>query len=243
MCIPTPPKRILAVFGTEMGSTKTEASKIVEEWQKDDNFKVTMMEGNDAADKFDTITTKNYDVLVVMTSSYGDGDAPSGFGKFLYKIYASAEESQKSRSSLRPLDGLEHSVLGFGSTAYYTFMNVPRLCDRLLGESGSRRFLMREEVDEMEDYDENKAKVKKWTHDVAKHCNEETGTSKDEPVCEWTSPKEDIYDKKLGPDGYENGSGRRENSWLVGMVAIIGVIVAYSAYNKRFHDDEVSSDS
>merc|ERR1712157_487504 len=80
-----------------------------------------------------------------MTSSYGDGEAPSGFGKFLYHIYTAAADAKKNTDAA-VLSGMEHSVLGFGSTVYYTFQNVPRLCDRLLGESGSRRFLMRNEI-------------------------------------------------------------------------------------------------
>ena len=101
MCKSTP-KRILAVYGTEMGSTKQEAKKIVESWTKE-QLKVNMLEGNEASELFDLIP-KDYDVLVVMTSSYGDGDAPSGYGKFLYKLYEAA------KSGMQPLKGIEQTV-------------------------------------------------------------------------------------------------------------------------------------
>ena len=143
MCGPTNYKRILAVYGTEMGSTKTEAKKMIKSWDSKEKICVAFLEGNKAADGFDNTTTENYDVLVIFTSSYGDGDAPSKFGRFLYKLYAAGEAGTNT------LSGLEHYVLGFGSTAYYTFQNVPRVCDRLLGESGSRRFLMRAEMDDL----------------------------------------------------------------------------------------------
>lgn len=232
MCGPTNYKRILAVYGTEMGSTKTEAKKMIESWESKEKLCVTFLEGNKAADGFDDITTENYDVLVIFTSSYGDGDAPSGFGRFLYKLYAAGEAGTNT------LSGLEHSVLGFGSTAYYTFQNVPRLCDRLLGESGSRRFLMRAEVDEMDDLQDNNAKIQAWSDAVLKHCKETTDKKK-EPVCAWTSPKDEVYEKKLGPDGYELGSGPSESTGGIAIVSVGVAIVAYCAYTRFYRSEEL----
>ena len=236
MCKPSS-NRILAVYGTEMGTTKNEADKVIDDWKKKENLTVTLLEGNDAADQFDSITPENYDLIVIMTSSYGDGDAPSGFGKFLYKLYAAVEAKTK------PFDGLEHSVLGFGSTAYYTFQNVPRLCDRLLGEMGSRRFLMRTEIDEMDDYDENNAKIKNWSDSVAKYGKgnkEKTNTS--QSVCEWSNPKSEVYEKKLGPDGYELGAGPSGNSGLIAFSAIgVAAIAAYFTYYRTNDESGVEA--
>ena len=226
MCGPSSIKsasRILAVYGTEMGSTKVEAKKIVETWENN-NLSVEFLEGNEAADIFDTITPEKYDLLVVFTSSYGDGDAPSGYGKFLYKIYEAAKKGKN------PMSGLEHSVLGFGSTAYYTFQNVPRLTDRLLEQSGSRRFLKRVEIDEMEDLDANEKKIQTWTDSVMKHSTDSKDTAKIPSVCEWTEPESEVYEKKLGPDGYELGSGPGQMGDTFAMAAIVGVVVAGVVY-------------
>merc|ERR1719356_885786 len=105
---------------------------------------------------FDSIS-KDYNVLLVGTSSFGDGDAPTGYGKFLYQLYNADE------SSLR---GIEHAVIGFGSSYYYTFQNIPRITDRLLGKAGSRRILQRLEIDEMDDeidHNKNIRAVKEWS--------------------------------------------------------------------------------
>jgi len=240
MCNPVS-KRILAVYGTETGATKSEAKDIVESWKTKQNLKgpgaVTLMEGNEAAEQFDTINKTNYDIIVVMTSSYGDGEAPSGFGKFLYHIYTAAADAKKNTDAA-VLSGMEHSVLGFGSTVYYTFQNVPRLCDRLLGESGSRRFLMRTEIDEMGDFDENKDKIAAWSDAVVKHAKESSdSTSEEDDVCEWKSPESEVYEKKLGPDGYEIGAGPGENSSFIAIVvAILVAGVAYYIYNPKVID-------
>jgi len=229
MCGPStsdkPFGRVLAVYGTETGMTKVEAKKITEAWEKD-GLKCELLEGNDAADVFDTIKPDKYDLVVVLTSSYGDGDPPSGYGKFLFKLYEAAKAGEKA------LNGLEHAVLGFGSTAYYTFQNVPRLTDRLLEESGSRRCLMRTEIDEMDELEDNEKKMEEWKNAILEHLNKrgEKDTVKDASVCKWTEPKSEVYEKRLGPDGYELGSGPSSGASTL-VVGVAGAVIAYFAYN------------
>lgn len=207
------------VYGTEMGSTKVEAKNVIESWEKE-GVAVELLEGDEAADVFDGITSEKYRLLVVLTSSYGDGDPPSGFGKFLYKLYAAAKDGST------PLKGLEHSVLGFGSTTYYTFQNVPRLADRLMEELGSRRFLQRVEIDEMEDLKQNETAVRAWSDTVRAHYTKGSEATVGAPsVCAWTEPESEVYEKRLGPDGYELGP---EQGTMA--VPIIGVAVAVAAF-------------
>lgn len=228
MCGPTGANqvKVLVVYGSECGSTKSEGQMIIEKLEKE---KVTakLMEGNDAADEFDQLRD-NYNVLLVLTSSYGDGDPPSGFGKFLYQLYEAAKSQTKA------LEGLEHSVLGFGSTTYYTFQNVPRLSDRLLEEAGSRRFLMRSEIDEMDD--ENEKKVDTWCDAVVKRCVEKTKstTVPTDSVCTWEEPEKEVFEKKLGPDGYELGNGPG-NSAAGGLIiaVLVAMMGAYYYYRKQ----------
>ena len=74
----------------------------------------------------------SFDVLVICTSSYGSGDPPANFEKFLDQLRrAVADEST-------PLAGLQHAVLGEGDSVYTdTFQNNPRLSDKYMGECGS----------------------------------------------------------------------------------------------------------
>ena len=53
---------------------------------------------------------------------------------------------QAANEGLKPLAGMQHAVLGEGSSVYAeTFQNCPRLTDKFLGECGSRRLAMRGE--------------------------------------------------------------------------------------------------
>ena len=90
----------------------------------------------------------SFDVLVICTSSYGSGDPPANFEKFLDQLRrAVADEST-------PLAGLQHAVLGEGDSVYTdTFQNNPRLTDKYMGECGSRRFVARHETDASGDED------------------------------------------------------------------------------------------
>ena len=81
-----------------------------------------------------------YEVIIVITSSYGEGDPPENFAPFFLELLHAAE--------MGSLHGMQHAVFGQGSTVYQeTFQNIPRLTDKLLGEAGSRRFVMRHETD------------------------------------------------------------------------------------------------
>ena len=85
---------------------------------------------------------ESYDVIVLCTSSFGDGDPPDNYNAFLLKLLTAAEDGSK------PLAGLQHAVLGEGSSVYReTFQNCPRLTDKYLEECGSRRFVARHETD------------------------------------------------------------------------------------------------
>merc|ERR1711924_320531 len=87
------------------------------------------------------------DVIVISTSSFGEGDPPSNFNMFLLKLYRGAASGEK------PLAGMQHAVIGYGASVYETFQNTPRLADKLLGECGSRRLATRCELDEGMDDD------------------------------------------------------------------------------------------
>ena len=90
-----------------------------------------------------------YDVLIVGTSSFGEGDPPEGFQDFLVALVRAAAEVRAGAPP--PLKGMQHGVLGYGQSVYDTFQNTSRYVDKLLGELGSRRFVKRIELDEGEE--------------------------------------------------------------------------------------------
>jgi len=222
--------RVLAVYGSETNQTYMAMKDMVEAWKAESGQKfdvVELLQGDDAAEKFSDINSSNYDVLIVGVSSYGEGDAPGGYGKFLYKL------QEASKADEKPLEGIQHAVLGFGSTIYETYQNCPRLTDKYLGEAGSRRCLERVEVDEMEEIE---GQVNTWAKEIVKTCikNGAEGAKLD-PVCEWTSPKEEILAKTLGADGFEEGNGVPEMGpgKIIGMAAVVAALSYYWYTTKK----------
>jgi sulfite reductase alpha subunit-like flavoprotein len=150
--------KVLVVYGSESGTCKRIANTLAKDWasRSGDAFEIahvcdgasvlgqmSVMEDDNNVIHYDLTSLRSkFDVLLIITSSYGEGDPPDNFGPFFLELLAKAE------SGARPLAGMQHAVLGQGSTVYQeTFQNMPRLTDRYLGECGSRRFVMRQEVD------------------------------------------------------------------------------------------------
>ena len=118
--------KVCVIFGTESGGSERHAKRLSKAWTSGVTFdgKKDFMSGDAAAKRGLGAIADAYDFLVVVTSSYGDGDPPSNYARFLTALYAAEG---------RPLAGCQHCVLGFGSTDYETFQNCPRLTDKLMG--------------------------------------------------------------------------------------------------------------
>merc|ERR1712232_50759 len=144
------------------------------------------VQGNDMADRWSEVTIDNYDFLMVATSSYGEGEAPSGFGKFLYQLQEASKGGQK------PLRGLQHAVLGIGSTVYETFQNCPRHVDKYLEECGSRRIQERYEWDEMTN---DESDVEEWGEKIFPIMTANIGKSDQDQVCDWEKPESMLLKK------------------------------------------------
>merc|ERR1712176_168250 len=207
---------------------------MVEKWKStpDQQFTVTdFLEGNEAADRFSDINSSNYDFILIGTSSYGEGDAPGGFGKFMYQLQEAASSGEK------PLEGLQHAVLGFGSTIYETYQNCPRLTDKYLGEAGSRRCMKRLEVDEMDEGDGTET-VNNWAKEIAKICvRDGSAGAKLDPVCDWVEPSDEVLPKKLGDDGFEVGNGVPE----MGPIKII-VALAVAGFSFYYYKNNIANE-
>lgn len=216
--------RALLVWGSETNNTQSFANKIADELREkhgDDLKVLDVLEGDAVADKWDEINSKNYDFLLVATSSYGEGEPPSGFGKFQYRLQEAAKDGSM------PLKGMQHAVLGIGSTSYETFQNCPRHVDKYLGECGSRRFRERLEWDEME-HDDKDAHA--WGEATYEDMVKSTGKAGEDPVCEWTSPVDVILEKIVDEDGYEAGQGPPGFGPLQMGIAAVSVAAAGAWY-------------
>merc|ERR1740138_2032599 len=226
--------RVLMVWGSETNNTQGFVSNIEKEWRQKHSKEMKVLDvyqGDDLAgdqEKWDTVNKDNYDFLLVVTSSYGEGEPPSGFGQFLYRL----QEAAKTESG-QPLKGMQHAVLGTGSTCYETFQNCPRHVDKYLGEAGSRRIKERYEWDEMENVDSD---VLEWGDDIMKvmmDAAKDLNASSSKPdVCTWETPKSELLPKLVGADGYEIGEGPGANGFTTQQMLVLGVgaIAAVAGY-------------
>ena len=85
------------------------------------------------------------------------------------------------------LTGMQHAVIGFGSSTYTTFQNVPRLTDKFLGDCGSRRMVMRAEIDEHDPNPGEEVEYKRWGEDVFAAL-QALPPSTTPSVCQWSQP-------------------------------------------------------
>ena len=180
--------RVLVCVGSEGGSTKRLIARIIKKWQADSAALTTIdvMEGNAAIQKFGSLSeiAKAYDVMLVATCSYGCGEAPASIAMLFDLLLNHASVSDV------PLQGMQHAVLGCGSTCYETFQNCPRLHDKFLEECGSRRLPKRAELDESHDmpHIEQPACVQ-WMDDVFGALHQGLPSADSPPACTWDSPQ------------------------------------------------------
>ena len=93
--------RVLVVYGTESGTAKRSITKVAARWKSAGLNVVKIVEGNAVAKGFATLK-EDYDVVVIATSSFGEGDPPSNFAALLLALTKGAKAGDK------PLAGLQH---------------------------------------------------------------------------------------------------------------------------------------
>ena len=208
--------KVIFITGSEGGHTETALAEMQKRLnaRKEAKFAIVKcVNGTIASKEFVTLAS-DYDVAVIGTSSFGDGEAPSTFDYMLRKLY-----EKKGEGCLK---GLQHAVLGFGSTAYETFQNCPRLTDRLFEECGSRRFLERVEIDELDD--DEASQIKAFEDGVFKFLQNPCGPG-DKAVCEFSIPE--------GAQLHEQNSGGIGDTGDTAYIKLVvcAVLVAVSAYS------------
>ena len=184
--------RILVLFGSESGSTKRLINRSIKAWTaKGANLACEVMAGNDALEKFGSLEeiASNFDVLILATCSYGCGEAPVNMSMFFDMLTDRASAAPEGMAQLLPpLEGMQHTVLGCGSTVYETFMNCPRLHDKYLGICGSRRLVMRAELDDSHELPHaEQPEYLRWVEEVFEALTQ-LPPATDPPVCAWDKP-------------------------------------------------------
>lgn len=130
---PQPAKPLAILFGSQTGTAEGLANKALKEAKRRGfSPKLVEMSKHESVD-----LTKEENVLVI-TSTYGDGDPPDNAQAFW--------DFLKSESA-PPLAHLNYSVLALGDTNYATFCQFGKNCDERFEKLGAKRIHPRVDCD------------------------------------------------------------------------------------------------
>ncbi|MEH2118874.1 nitric oxide synthase oxygenase [Nostoc sp.] len=112
--------RILILYASETATAEGLARKVARQLQR---FRPKVM----ALDEYNTDTLASEKLLLIVTSTFGNGEIPGNGKKFLQWL-----KKQPAGS----LDGLNYSVMGIGSTVYENFCAAGISLDKALAKAG-----------------------------------------------------------------------------------------------------------
>lgn len=147
----TTPFHILVAYGTETGNAETCAGDLAKA-VKAAGFAARVVD----LEQYSASQLVDESVLFLITSTYGDGDAPTNAERFLADLEADAAPA---------LPNLRFAVCGFGDTAYPNFCNCGKRMDARLEALGATRLLKRVDCDV--DYE---PPFKQYQRDVLAWC-------------------------------------------------------------------------
>ena len=142
-----PAKPLVLLYGSQTGTAEGLAKKASKEAVKR-GFAPKLV---DMA-KFETVDLTKEENVLVITSTYGDGDPPDNAQAFWKYLKA---------DTAPPLAHLNYSVLALGDTNYAAFCQFGKICDERFEKLGAKRVHPRVDCDV--DYD---APAKSWTDGV-----------------------------------------------------------------------------
>ncbi|CAF2754762.1 unnamed protein product [Rotaria sp. Silwood2] len=121
--------RFLLGFGSETGQSKSIAQGMVDIATEQHQICADMFELDEVDKQF---KLEEEPVMVIITSSTGDGEPPSNASKFWRKI--------RREKNSKLLSHMKYTILGLGDTNYSTFCNCGRVLDHRFEELGATRF-------------------------------------------------------------------------------------------------------
>jgi len=142
-----PAKPLAVLYGSQTGTAEGLAKKVSKEAEKR-GFKPKLV---DLA-KFDTVDLSKEENVLVITSTYGDGEPPDNAQSFWNYLQSDTAPA---------LPHLNYSVLALGDTNYPAFCQFGKNCDERFEKLGAKRVHPRVDCDV--DYE---APAKTWTEGV-----------------------------------------------------------------------------
>lgn len=157
-----PAKPLVVLYGSQTGTAEGLAKKASKEAQQR-GFAPKLVE----MAKYETVDLTKEENVLVITSTYGDGDPPDNAQAFW--TYLSSEAAP-------PLPQLHFSVLALGDTNYSAFCEFGKRCDARFEQLGAKRVHPRVDCDV--DYD---VPAKSWTEGVFAALSSSNGASLSTP--------------------------------------------------------------
>jgi sulfite reductase (NADPH) flavoprotein alpha-component len=153
-----PPKPLVLLYGSQTGTAEGIAKKTSKEAEKR-GFAPKLV---DMA-KYETVDLAHEQNVLIITSTYGDGDPPDNAQAFWNFL---------SGEGAPALSHLNYSVLALGDTNYSAFCQFGKNCDERLEKLGAKRVHPRVDCDV--DYE---TPAKSWTEGVFAALAEQTGNA------------------------------------------------------------------
>ena len=177
-----PPKPLAILFGSQTGTAEGLAKKTGAAARKR-GFEPRLI----CMDKFQSVEWAKETNVLLITSTYGDGEPPDNAQAFW--SYLKSDDAPQ-------LPNLNFSVLALGDTNYTAFCEFGKLCDERFEQLGARRIVLRTDCDV--DYEEP---AKAWSEAVLAALAEANGDAIAEPptdsaAAEESEPSGDLYSKK-----------------------------------------------
>jgi len=177
-------QEVLVLYGSESGTAERYAYQVARRLQ---GFRCDVL----SLDELDVSTLGGDRLVLVVTSTYGDGKVPSNALRFVERIKALPRDA---------LTDVGYAVMGIGSSVYEHFCAGGVTIDALLAQAGGQRLLPLHRGDEM---DGQAAAVKAWMELVARVLGERDDRrprTRDASIkVRWLAPHESPHELGSAP--------------------------------------------
>ncbi|GAB6027737.1 Nitric oxide synthase, brain [Chamberlinius hualienensis] len=150
-------KRVKAtiVYASETGKSEMFARRLGQLFQRAFNYEVVAM------DEYNLEKLPNEELILVVASTFGSGDAPQN-GK-MFSQYLSKTESNSEKLKRVP----KFAVFALGSSAYPDFCAFGKFCDESLENVGYKRVIPVATADEIKSQEKS---FKTWANEIFRAC-------------------------------------------------------------------------
>lgn len=231
---PTETEEILVLYGSQTGNSEHAAIEISDQIEgklstETKKYSSRHMQLDDFLEIEDAKWTRN---VIIVTSSYGVGQAPLGCYRFRAFCDAILEEKEKNS---KLLDGIHFAMLGLGDSRYTTFFQNPTAINEAMLSAGAIRIGELGKAD-AKGKDENKQDkvILRWTENIWDPLKEFLSTqpqltdSMEEKLKDIQSNTLSISRKVLPSDNEDEPASKNMNlpTVLFG-ISILIVLVAF----------------